>query len=514
MLSDGALILSSRRDFLRTTGTGLAGLLAVPFAGNAAAPPSSAPVPIFFKSATEMLRLIRAKEISSHELVKAHLDRIRAINPALNAVCQIDEPGALKAARAADEELARGETLGPLHGLPITIKDSFDTKGIISTGGTIGRAKHIPANDATAVARLRAAGAIILGKTNTPELTISYETDNLVYGRTNNPYDLTRTPGGSSGGAAAILAAGGSALDLGSDTAGSIRVPAHFCGIAGLKPTFGRVSRAGHIIPPGGVIGRQTHVGPMARSIQDLALALSVIAGPDPQDPDVVPVVLGPATDVDIKSLHVAYFEQHGQETVAPAVRKTVQEVIAALQTAGIKCTQARPEGFDTAREISASMNTGDGGDYYRELLRRAGTTKPHPSTAAFLQTARNGVISGRKYADALREWDALRESALKFIMQFDLLICPPCSGPAPKHGESDSLNFANAWFFNLLGWPAAVVRAGKTAEGLPVGIQIIGRPWREDQVLALALKIENTLGGYQPDFPEQPLHSKPAPSP
>src|SRR5687768_3723921 len=257
---------SSRRDFLRKSGAGIAGLLAVRFASaaSAAIPPApmAAPDPSLFNSATELLRLLRSKEISSHELVKAHLDRIRAINPVLNAVCQLDEPAALKSARAADEALARGDTLGPLHGLPITIKDSFDTKGIISTGGTTGRARHIPAKDATAVARLRAAGAVILGKTNTPELTISYETNNLIYGCTNNPYDLTRTPGGSSGGAAAILAAGGSALDLGSDTAGSIRVPAHFSGIAGLKPTFGRVSRAGHIIPPGGVVGRQTHIGP------------------------------------------------------------------------------------------------------------------------------------------------------------------------------------------------------------------------------------------------------------
>jgi amidase len=497
----------SRRDFLQKSAIGLTGLLALPLASaNSGIMP--APDPLLFKSATELLQLIRSKTISSQELVKAHLDRIRAVNPALNAVCQIDEAGALKAAREADDALARGAPLGPLHGLPITIKDSFDTKGIITTGGTTGRAKLIPAKDATAVARLRAAGAIILGKTNTPELTISYETDNLIYGRTNNPYDLTRTPGGSSGGAAAILAAGGSALDLGSDTAGSIRVPAHFCGIAGLKPTFGRVSRAGHIIPPGGVVGRQTHVGPMARSAQDLALALSVIGGLDPEDPDVVPVVPADPAKVEIKSLRIAYFEQHGDETISPAIRQTVQEVIAAFRTDGIQCTQALPEGFDAAREILNTLNSGDGGDYYRQLLRRCGTTNLHSATANFLQTARNGVVSGRKYSDVLMDWAALRESASKFMMSFDLLICPPCSGTAPKHGESGSLDFANAYFFNLLGWPAAVVRAGKTADGLPVGIQIIGKPWREDQVLALALRIENTTGGYKPDFPEQPLHS------
>ena len=501
----------SRRDFLKKSASGMAGLLAIPLESAHNGKNLPAPDPLLFKSATELLDLIRAKRISAQELAKIHLDRIRSINPSINAVCQLDEPGALKAARAADEALARGKALGPLHGLPITIKDSFDTAGIITTGGTTGRAKFIPAKDATAVARLRAAGAIILGKTNTPELTISYETDNLIYGRTNNPYDLTRTSGGSSGGAAAILAAGGSALDLGSDTAGSIRVPAHFCGIAGLKPTFGRVSRAGHIIPPGGVVGRQTHIGPMARSVHDLVLALSVIGGLDPGDPDVVPVVPADPTKVDVKSLQVAWFEQHDSETVSPVVRKTVQEVIAALRKDDLKCTQAIPEGFTTAREILIFLNAGDGGDYYRQLLRRSGTTNLHPATAQFIHAARNGVISGRKYSDVLMDWAALRESALKFMMQFDLLICPPCSDPAPKHGETSSLDFANAYFFNLLGWPAAVVRAGRTADGLPLGIQIIGRPWREDQVLALALKIENMLGGYKPDFPEGPFHSKPA---
>src|SRR5688500_3707597 len=267
----------SRRNFLKVGTSGLAALCSFPAACgqvSIGAPAQSKGSPrvdkIVFKSATEMARLVRAKEISSEELVRAHLNRIRDVNGTLNAVCQIDEEAALSAARSADAALAKGAKPGPLHGVPITIKDSFDTKGLISTGGTTGRAKYIPEKDATAVARLRGAGAIILGKTNTPELTISYETDTLIYGRTNNPYDLQRTSGGRSGGAAAILAAGGAALALGSDTAGSIRVPAHFCGVAGLRPTYGRVSRAGHILPPGGVIGRLTHIGPLARSVSDL----------------------------------------------------------------------------------------------------------------------------------------------------------------------------------------------------------------------------------------------------
>ena len=518
-MENGSLVVGggslSRRKFLDASVGGVSAAFAGPWLLRAAtadaqvmqncAPPDE----ILFSSATEMAALVRSKQVSAEELVRAHLHRIGQVNPALNAVCKVDADGALEAARAADAALARGDTLGPLHGVPITIKDSFDTKNLVSTGGTTGRAQHVPASDATAVARLRAAGAIILGKTNTPELTISYETDNLIYGRTNNPYDLTRTSGGSSGGAAAILAVGGAALELGSDTAGSIRIPAHFCGIAGLKPTFGRVSRAGHIIPPGGVVGRQTHVGPMARSVADLALSLSIIAGLDPEDPDVVPVINADHTKVKTKGLRVAYFSEFEKGTVSTEIRQAVTDTVTMLSAAGMECIEARPDCFEAADEIAVALNSGDGGEYYRLLLRRYGTTNLHPATARFLQNVRGGVISGRKYSDVLMEWAALREVALKFMTQFDLLICPPCNGPAPKHGGTGSLDFTAAYFFNYVGWPAAVVRAGKSAEGLPIGVQVVGRPWREDNVLAVALLIEQKLGGWKRDFPEQPLRAK-----
>jgi amidase len=249
---------------------------------------------VIYASATTLARAIRAKEISSVEVVQAFLERIAAVNPALNAVVQLRAEAALAEARAADAALAHGQIMGPLHGVPMTIKDSLDTAGVITTGGTTGRATYVPAQDATVVARLRAAGAILLGKTNTPELTLWGETDNLVYGRTNNPYDLTRTPGGSSGGAAAIIAAGGSPLDIGSDTRGSIRLPAHFTGIAGIKPTSGRVPRTGHIVPWGlGAVDALTQLGPLARYVEDLVLILPLICGPDWQDPAMVPMPLG-----------------------------------------------------------------------------------------------------------------------------------------------------------------------------------------------------------------------------
>src|SRR6266487_2160215 len=321
----------SRRSFI---GQGIACVLASAFNGqhfvSAADPNETRPIApvsnkLIYRSAAELARLIRTKTVSSEEVVQAHLDRIVAVNPRISAVVQLDSVGALKAAREADTALARGDRLGPLHGIPVTIKDSFDTVGIISTGGTTGRSRFVPSADATVVKRLRTAGAIILGKTNTPELTLSYETDNLIYGRTSNPFDLARTSGGSSGGAAAILAVGGSPIDVGSDTAGSIRVPAHFCGIAGLKPTFGRVSRTGHILPPGGVVSRMTHVGPMARFVEDLILLLPIISGLDPLDPEVVLVGLEEPSAVRLKSLKTAFFSENGKSTPAADLVQAVQ---------------------------------------------------------------------------------------------------------------------------------------------------------------------------------------------
>ena len=262
---------------------------------------------LIYESATAIAKAIRDKRVSAVEVVEAHLRRIEALNPKLNAVVHLVRARALAEARAADQALARGEIRGPLHGVPMMIKDSLDTAGVVSTGGTKGRTAFVPEHDATVVARLRAVGAILLGKTNTPELTLAAETDNLVYGRTSNPYDLSRTPGGSSGGAGAIIAVGGSPLDIGSYTGGSIRLPAHFCGIAGIKPTSGRVPRTGHIVPFGmGAVDALTQNGPMARYVEDLALTLPIIAGIDWRDPAIVPMPLDDPYTVEVKGLRVA----------------------------------------------------------------------------------------------------------------------------------------------------------------------------------------------------------------
>src|SRR5882757_8925281 len=302
-----------RRDFLNTVA--LAGAVAAARRTSLINPAEAAPDPnndVITKSATELASAIRSKKLSSRAIVEAHLEQIAKVNPKLNAIVQLTADSARKEADAADAALARGEIMGPLHGVPITIKDTLETAGVICTGGTKGRANFVPKADATAVARLRAAGGIILGKTNVPELAGAAETDNLVYGRTNNPYDLTRTPGGSSGGEAAIIAACGSPLGLGTDAGGSIRIPAHFCGLAAIKPTSGRVPRTGQFPQPMGARAPVFHVSLLARRVDDLALALPLISGPDFRDNSIVGVPLMDFKAVPLSGLKLAFFEDDG----------------------------------------------------------------------------------------------------------------------------------------------------------------------------------------------------------
>ena len=290
---------------------------------------------IIYASAKSMAQAIQDKEVSAVELVEAHLARIEKVNPTINAVVQLAADRARAEAADADSALARGESKGALHGVPFTLKDSIDTEGVVTTGGTLGRKDFVPDADATVAARLRAAGGILLGKSNTPELTLAAETDNLVYGRTNNPFDVSRTTGGSSGGAGAIVSCGGAAFDIGSDTGGSVRYPAHFCGIAGLKPNSGRVPRTGHIVPHSmGAVDSLTQNGPMARYVEDLALILPIISGPDWSDPFIVPMPLCDPADVDISGLRVCFHTDNGigtptAETIA-AVRAAVDAPMAA----------------------------------------------------------------------------------------------------------------------------------------------------------------------------------------
>lgn len=456
-----------------------------------------------FSSAAGMAKAIRARKVSSEEVVGACLRRIERVNPRLNAVVQLVAAEALAEARRADADLARGKVRGPLHGVPVTVKDAFETAGVVAAGGTLGRSSFVPARDATAVARLRSAGAILLGKTNVPELCLAYESDNLVYGRTNNPYDLSRTPGGSSGGEAAIIAAGGSPLGLGSDTAGSIRLPAHFCGIAGIKPTTGLVPATGHFPAPVWMMEQFSAVGPMARYAEDLALALPVIAGADWRDPAAVPAYPGDLPPVDPGSLRAAFYTGNGIAPPTPETARAVKSAAQALSEAGLSVEEDCPEAAVQSHDLIQDLLGADGGAGLNTALLLAGTAEIHPLTRRLMDSMRPRALSTAEFGGLMVRWRFFRSAMISFMEKYDVIVCPACACPAMPHGSTSGDEykpaFSYAVTYNLTGWPCAVVRGGTSPGGLPVGVQVVARPWREDVVLAVARIIEDTLGGFQP---------------
>jgi amidase len=455
---------------------------------------------LIFASATEQARAIREKQITSEELTQACLKRIAEVNPRLNAVVQLPADTALAEARAADRTLAHGEIKGPLHGVPFTLKDAIETEGVISTGGTLGRANYVPKEDATAVKRLRAAGGILLGKTNCPEFGWAWESDNLIYGRTNNPYDLSLSPGGSSGGESAIIAAGGSPFGLGSDAGGSVRFPAHCTGIAAIKPTSGRVPRTGHFPGPGGTLDALWQIGPLARSVEDLNTILPIIAGLDWNDPSVVPMPLGDAAKVNFNGLRVAFHTDNGVETPSQETVDAVLAVAKALETSVAAVEETRPPGIEQTYDLYFGLFAADGGVALRELLETAGTKEVHPLMQRVLELQRSHARSMAAFVNLTGQWDAFRRSLLSFMERYDVLVCPVCSFTGMAHGSTYGRlpAFSYTMTYNLTGWPAAVVRAGTSRDGLPIGVQVVARPWREDVALAVASIIEKALGGYQ----------------
>ncbi len=489
----------SRREMLSLLSAGVAysslvGRSTPARAGTAV--PTQLADPLTYSSTQALADAIRTKRLSSEEVVKAHLDRIEEVNPKLNAVVQLVADRALEEAREADAALAKGELNGPLHGVPMTIKDSFDTEGVISTGGTKGRAEFIPKKDATVVARLRKAGAILLGKTNTPELTLSFETNNLIYGRTSNPYDLKRSSGGSSGGAAAIIAAGGAPFDIGSDYGGSIRLPANWNGIAGIKPSAGRVPRTGNIFPFGGMLDSLQQIGPLARYVDDLALTLPIIAGPDWIDPGIIEMPFGNPKDVDLKKLRVSVHTDNGIATPTPEIIEVVELAAKALSDGQIPVDEVRPPGLEQGYDFLAL--------YFAELrvavprlLKMYGTTE---------HTLQDVLVSPAPLPAELdvliTRWYDFRSRLTTFLGDYDVIVCPVYSDVAVIHesltGES-SLGFSYTFIYNLTGWPGTVVRGGISPEGMPLGVQILGRPGREDVTLAVAKYLETAMGGFQP---------------
>jgi len=452
-----------------------------------------------------MAKQIRERKISCAELVQAHLNQIERLNPKLNAFVEVDSAGALRAANAADEALRRGGLCGPLYGVPISIKSSFEVAGLRCEAGSRLRAGHVATQDAPIVARLRTAGAIILGTTNTPELLMAWETDNSLYGRTNSPWDLDRTPGGSSGGEAAAIASGMSAGGVGSDGGGSIRVPAHFSGICGLKPTPGRIPSTGHFPPSGGPFAMIGVVGPMARTVADLKLLFEITQGFDDGDSFAAPVPLRWPDASAIRRLRVGYFEDDGRTPVTPETRAAVRSAARALQGAGFEVEPFRYEQFEDVRQLWWQFFGVAGGMLLRPIFAGRENEMSLLLKRHLDQVAATPPQTGEWVLDAWLRRDILRAEFLARMREFPILLCPAAAIPAFRHGErswvveSKPVEYLDAWsyteWFNLLGNPAAVVPVGSSPEGLPIGVQVVGRPWQEEEVLAVAEVVERECG-------------------
>lgn len=501
----------SRRLFLKRVGQASAATVAL----GALAPPETLqaqplPAPALkvtddlpFTSALNMAAMIREKRISAKQLLRIHLDRIATVNPQLNAVVLLAEERAMVEAEEADRLTARGISRGPLHGVPFTIKDSFETAGLVSTGGTMGRREFIPGRDATVVARLREAGGILMGKTNTPEFTLSGITDNLIYGKTINPHKPNHSPGGSSGGAGAIIAAGGSPFDIGTDFGGSIRGPSHLCGISGIKPTAFRAPRTGHIVDYGGIFDSYQQPGPMARYVEDLYLILKIISGPDRFDAGIIPMPLYDPANVDFRSLRVAWFVNNGSETeptpeTADAIAAAVSAFEPRVQTIREDCPTELLFELESARR---DLSRADGRAWVRRLVEKSGTTVTAPN----LDTGDGEEVSADEFTHIVERLDLAKSKLLTWLNDYDLVICPVMPGPAPEYNEDMYVrrppNPAEVSFmgsFNTTGWPGAVCRAGTSPDGLPIGVQFLAQPWREDVAIAAAAAVEAETGGWQ----------------
>lgn len=396
------------------------------------------------------------------------------MNPKLNAIVQLVADQALAEAQAADADLAHGHWRGPLHGVPFTVKDWIETAGLVCTAGNEAYRHYVPAQDATVVARMRQAGAILLGKTNVM-------IENPVYGRTNNPYNLGYSPSGSSSGEAAIIAAGGSPLGLGSDSGGSIRTPAHVCGVAGLKPTTGRVPLTGHFPRINVMSDPRTVIGPLARTVADLALALTILQGVDGVDASVVPMPLGDWRTVDLSTLRVAFYTEHADAQPEPVCKATTLAAAQALAGVVQRVEERLPPRVGETYAITR--------DYWRR-----------PESESWEEWQPDGavILSSEAVERHLFTWDRFRRGLIEFMQHFDVILTPAMERPAQPHGAGEG-GIAYTLTYSLTGYPAVVVRTGTTADGLPVGVQVVARPWRDDIALAVAAYLEERFGGWQP---------------
>lgn len=449
-------------------------------------------------TASELAAAIRDRHLTATDVLEAHLERIAQVNPALAAIVTMDADAARTRAREADRAIAHGEVWGPLHGVPFTLKDCHATAGMRTTVGFPPLADHVPEHDGAVAARMKAAGGILVGKTNVPPLLGGPYTDNPIFGRTRNPWDLARTPGGSSGGAAAAVAARMIPCDIGSDAIGSVRLPAHFCGLFGLKPSERRISLAGHHcfgdVPGAPRTWRSIcTVGPLARSVEDLQLLFGLLAGPDGRDTDVPPLPLTPVDTPPLRSLRVAWARTFPTLPVARELADAVERLSIELQRAGAQVEEVLPD-----LDWPAAME-----NMWTTIQLVGGSPEPlkeEPTPPRIVQLV--AALEARDHS--IRAFDA-------FMSEHDVLLLPaalstafvhaPAGAPIDVDGTEVPFRMwpQHCAMFNMTGQPAIVLPHSLGAGGLPIGVQLVGRRWQDERLLAAARAISALTGAFRP---------------
>ncbi|MBA2649822.1 MAG: amidase [Legionella sp.] len=452
-------------------------------------------------SAVELTRKIKSREILVSDIAKVFVQRIKEVNPLINAIQQFDAELIIEASVNADKLLLANCKIGKLFGLPLAIKDAFHIKGFICSKGSLGLYNTSAKYDATVVARLKKAGAHIYGITNTSELLLSYESNNLVYGKTKNPYDLSRTPGGSSGGSAAIIAVGGVPISIGNDAGGSLRQPAHYCGICTHKPTHGLIPTTGNYPVDGyGIAAQLVAIGPMARYVEDLILMMEVMSGSDGIDPHSVPIKYSGKKVVDLKQLKIAYFYDNPGGTFP--TQETIKAIDIVVELLKPKVNQVREIYPPILNEVhrlhfETIMLGGDSGQSLKQLIDTFKNKKISPLTYEFLELANQSQFSVTELRQRFVELERFRYKMNLFMKDYDIIISPVSATPAKKHGET----FANVRDFgyitahNLTGWPATVLPCVISNEGLPIGVQLVSKPWQDYVSLNVALYLQKIIG-------------------
>ena len=456
--------------------------------------------------ASELGRLIMTGELSSREVVDAHLMRAESINPSINAITDVQADTARELAIKADNALRLGKPAGALHGVPITVKSSLAARGCRHECGTPLRLGQVANEDASLVAKLKQNGAIVLGTTNVPEFLMAYETDNAIYGRTNSPLNPDFTPGGSSGGCSAAVASGCSAGSFGSDAGGSIRIPAHFCGLCGLKPTPGVISRAGHWPAVAGPSTTLATVGPIAKTAEDLDLFLELTMGSDERDVCALPgLSLARPPEGGLRNLKIGWFDHAWNTPATPETRDAVQDAARALKGRGFAVERIEVRGLEQAPATWWQLF----GICLKTLIESSIPEGYRLHPLSYEAMAKDDEEAETTYRDLLMAWvlqDQLRFKFGQQLRDYPILLCPVSAVPAFRHGEREwSVDgelvgypgaFVYSQVFNLLGAPAATIPAGTSPDGMPIGVQIVAGPNQDRALTAVARELEAGLRG------------------